>query len=988
MSETIIVPHTPAPRADLTEAKRLMELGMHLVALKPLTKQPAGEGWNEPANRVTAIDPAATGYGILLAVNNVGSIDPDNWQQAVKGMAALGFDLDSIMDAGVRTKSTRPGSGGRSAFQVEGELRHLCFKTKQHGVVLELRATSPNLQDALPGVLYEDKTGKLCTQTYVGDKRWSVSSDMPQLPDDFFNWWEKCCTDLEFFRDQQAKFSSAIGGQGQLAVSGGKNGEETLAYDAPRVRGPFNRATTVESVLDRHGYVYEPKTRRYSPPNATGLPGVLPIPGKDELWESHHASDPLHGTFDAWIAHVVLDHNGDVKKAIGAWKRAQSAKKAAPTAKQATGKQTGEGEAQALHQIVLDQSAGQEVDCPPPAELEEPPEQTIFDTAHRPGFVVIDDFVLHEGHDFPPGTYKLGYTKPDSLGVQLPTNTKICDPLHIMASTSDGADVNYGLLLRFQNRHGREATWAMPSELLASKGGEYMAELMRRGLHIVHNQRGAVPEYLSWGSKPKRKLRCVLQIGWSGTPGAKDFAYVLPSKSYGPGADGVVLQTAGGDLPEMFAASGSLAQWRNTVAAWAVGNPVLITSLCTAFVGPLLHILNMDGGGIHLIGSSSSGKSTALKVASSVWGQPDAIRKTWRATANGLEAVATQHNDSLLALDELKECNPKDVGTAVYMLGNGQGKSRATKTGAARESARFRVSVLSTGEHGIEAAMAEGGERVRAGQAVRLVDLPATRQHGVFDVLHGHKSGAAFSDAILQSAYANYGVAGPAFVEHLANQKDVRDWFEQIKAHECLQVPPDAQGQVTRVRDRFAALALAGELASSYGVTGWAPEAAIRACGTMFSTWLESRNASDDSAGAVAGNMEEKQIVRAVSDFIEKHGSSRFQNLGGWDASGGPESVVRDRAGWIQQTDKGRVYLFSPAGMAEVLAGFDRSFALSVLTRHGILQPGRDGKPSYSTRLNGTVFRVYGIKPCEGSAPRMPQSNPLPTANVLAEEVM
>lgn len=444
----------------------------------------------------------------------------------------------------------------------------------------------------------------------------------------------------------------------------------------------------------------------------------------------------------------------------------------------------------------------------------------------------------------------------------------------------------------------------------------------------------------------------------------------------------MVLQTAGGDLPEMFAASGSLAQWRNTVAAWAVGNPVLMTSLCTAFVGPLLHILNMDGGGIHLIGSSSSGKSTALKVASSVWGQPDAIRKTWRATANGLEAVATQHNDSLLALDELKECNPKDVGPVVYMLGNGQGKSRATKTGAARESARFRVSVLSTGEHGIEAAMAEGGERVRAGQAVRLVDLPANRQHGVFDVLHGHKSGAALSDAILQSAYANYGHPGTAFVERLASQKDVRDWFEQIKAHECLQVPPDAQGQVTRVRDRFAALALAGELASSYGVTGWAPEAAIRACGTMFSTWLESRNASDDSAGAVAGgNMEEKQIVRAVSAFIEKHGSSRFQNLSVLDASGSPEAVVRDRAGWIQQTDKGRVYLFTPAGLNEVLAGFDRSFALSVLTRHGILQPGRDGKPSYSTRLGGNVFRVYAIKPGEGSTPPKPtasKSNPWP----------
>jgi biotin operon repressor len=43
---------------------------------------------------------------------------------------------------------------------------------------------------------------------------------------------------------------------------------------------------------------------------------VRPIPGKTGLWRSDHASDPLHGTFDAWTAFVVLDHQGNLEAAL------------------------------------------------------------------------------------------------------------------------------------------------------------------------------------------------------------------------------------------------------------------------------------------------------------------------------------------------------------------------------------------------------------------------------------------------------------------------------------------------------------------------------------------------------------------------------------------------------------------------------------------------------------------------------------------------
>lgn len=304
-------------KPELSEPRRLLDAGLHLVKLRHHTKQPLGDEWNAAFNRVRKIDEDATGYGMPLASNKMVSIDPDSWTLAVRGMAALGFNLDQIMAAGVRTKSTRPGSGGRSTFAEEPDLSWLRFASRdpQVGTVIEFRASSPNLQDVVPGIVYEAKDGALCTQAYDGTRR---LDDLPALPDDLLTWWQRCSTDIDFCREQQARFMAAIGVQPNLAISTGK-GSSKLAFDAPGCRGPYNASTTVESILERHGYTWHPKVQRWAPPTATGAPGVRPIPERDGLWQSDHASDPLSGTFDAWVAHVQLDHLGDVEAAKRAW---------------------------------------------------------------------------------------------------------------------------------------------------------------------------------------------------------------------------------------------------------------------------------------------------------------------------------------------------------------------------------------------------------------------------------------------------------------------------------------------------------------------------------------------------------------------------------------------------------------------------------------------------------------------------------------------
>ena len=183
---------------------------------------------------------------------------------------------------------------------------------------------------------------------------------------------------------------------------------------------------------------------------------------------------------------------------------------------------------------------------------------------------------------------------------------------------------------------------------------------------------------------PDARITVASKMGW--VDGYKAFVLgngtTIGDQSYVFQPAGAITSNARGMRPR-----GTVEDWRDGVAALAVGNPVMMLAVSAAFAGPLLEIINAEGGGVHLRGGSSSGKTTVLLAAASVWGDPDEMMMSWRATANGLEAVAAAANATLLVLDEIgmviRAARP---GTTAYMIANGQGKSRADRTGDAREA--------------------------------------------------------------------------------------------------------------------------------------------------------------------------------------------------------------------------------------------------------------------------------------------------------------
>ena len=123
--------------------------------------------------------------------------------------------------------------------------------------------------------------------------------------------------------------------------------------------------------------------------------------------------------------------------------------------------------------------------------------------------------------------------------------------------------------------------------------------------------------------------------------------------------------------------------------------------------------------------------------------------------------------------------------------------------------------VLSSGERTIGTAMQEGGHKVKAGQSMRLLDIPIGRRFGAFDKLHGFKTGSIFSDAIKRAASTHYGHPGREFLEKLTRDKrDFCQRLERIKALPAFSIE-NGEGQDKRAAGRFALLALAGELKPS-----------------------------------------------------------------------------------------------------------------------------------------------------------------------------
>lgn len=447
---------------------------------------------------------------------------------------------------------------------------------------------------------------------------------------------------------------------------------------------------------------------------------------------------------------------------------------------------------------------------------------------------------------------------------------KICSPLRVTAITCDADGGKFGRLLEWEDSNGTKHEWAMPMTVLAGSGQELREVLLDNGLHFISvngGARGYLMEYIST-CRPVRKVTCVNKTGWHGS------VYVLQDEVIGTGAGSVILQSAYSSKND-FKAAGTTQEWIEHIGRYCIGNSRLAFCVSLSLAAPLLHLIGAGGGGYHLKGESTDGKTTTMKVAASVCGSPE-YWKTWRATGNALEGIALRRNDAALMLDEISEVDGKEASRIAYMLGNGQGKARGRVDGSVRDPVTWAMLYMSTGEVSIMEHAAEAGEkRTGAGVGVRMVQIPSdTGKYGAFEELHGFANGKEFAEHLEQASKQYHGAIFRDWLRFLTgNLAEATGRAKALKKeYERSLLPKDSGNQVGRIVDRFALLAVAGEMATEAGITGWQSGEAYAAAKQCLSAWLNDRGHS--------ANQEEIDALEKVRRFITGNQYTRFAD---WD---------------------------------------------------------------------------------------------------------
>jgi putative DNA primase/helicase len=529
----------------------------------------------------------------------------------------------------------------------------------------------------------------------------------------------------------------------------------------------------------------------------------------------------------------------------------------------------------------------------------------------------------------------------------------------VRAVTRDVHSTSWGILIEWKDQDGQDHRWVMPYSMLAGDANEVVCHFLDGGLFISPSRqhREKFIEYLVL-CRPAARTRSVDRTGWFDEQGAT--RYVLPSGEVigHRGGEEVALQTALSQRRPTVA--GDLEGWKTKIAARCVENSRSLTALSASFVGPLLGPLGEESFGIHFQGKSSIGKTGLARLGVSVWGNE---LRSWRTTDNSAESWCASANDGFLALDEISQGDGRSVDALAYMLAAGTGKGRANRNGVARPVTTWRIVFLSTGEIGLGEKLAEAGRRVRAGQLVRVIEIPAEAGVGlgVFENLHGFPTGAALADELKEATGRHTGHAASAFIARIAPRlpEVVAELKESRRKWVRDHVLEGADGEVRRVGAKFALIASAGELARTVLELPWPKNAASDAAAVCFQAWLEKRGGSE-AHEIVAG-------IAQVRRFIERYGESRFSLVSGEENQSNDFLTVSNRAGWRRHGTSDDIweYLITPgAWKDELCAGYNASTVARTLADKGFLQGGAGGKTSTTVTIKGLgktrVYRLSG----------------------------
>lgn len=360
------------------------------------------------------------------------------------------------------------------------------------------------------------------------------------------------------------------------------------------------------------------------------------------------------------------------------------------------------------------------------------------------------------------------------------------------------------------------------------------------------------------------------RLGWHGN------AFAAGHRVLGDLSLSVMTDPGLDDLVGGFQDQGDPATWHG-MARNVAHLPGLVFGLYAAVAPTVLGLLDdVEGFTCEWAGTTSTGKSTAMRLAASVWGSPARIIGSWDTTRVGLEArLATSGNLPVFLDDTAAVSDPKIIEDVVYDITKGRTRSRGTSSGSSQRSRRYRTVLISTGEQPITSFGTKGGARARS---VVFRDPPL----GVVTPQAGE-----LAKDIHFGTLDSHGHLGRAVVETLLKADPAKlgqDYRVLARKWSSKSTSPVA----TRIGSHFAVLHLAGQLIEETELAlGADPEAVLSDIWNQVAPTFENVDPSIRALQHLYG-----WLIKHQSEFYGRAENRTSGWSGAWPAGSAWKSVA------------------------------------------------------------------------------------------------
>lgn len=391
---------------------------------------------------------------------------------------------------------------------------------------------------------------------------------------------------------------------------------------------------------------------------------------------------------------------------------------------------------------------------------------------------------------------------------------------------------------------------------------------------------------------------------------------------------------------EAYRSSDTLENWQELMRPLS-GNPMLVFALCVALAGPFQSVAGLDNVIFHFFGDSSTGKTTALQIAVTVWGcgldpQSSGGRATlverWNATANAMEPLAAAHSGIVLVIDELGSSG--DLAISVYNVTAGQGKARMQKIGGLRSTDQWTLFILSAGEVSMQEKIENTAKRkAKTGEIIRALDIPVGALPTNMNLSKDDER--LLVERVKAQCGEMFGTAGPAFIQavcdYFQSEQALREWLDQNSTalFEKLIDYAVASGRTLgaahkRAMRRFSFVGAVGTLAAQAGILPFDEGLIETTMLTISDAWLS----------ALPVLSEGERAVESIRSYLLRY-NSQILRYDEWQQQGFPAS---ERPNSMKAIKKGGYFLFDADQLGHACEDTSSRAALAYLKENGILE--------------------------------------------------